>query len=249
LVMIEEGAAATLHLALVGGNGEQPALSNSIFEIHVADNAQFHLVQRQELGAETWHFSHEKASVGADAMLDWVYFTFGTKLTKSFVEVSLDGKGCDARLNGLAITNNNQHIDLDTQQNHMAPITFSDLSFKTALLGTSRSVWQGMIYVDPGAYQTDGYQSSRNMVLDSRAHADAIPGLEIKTDDVRCSHGATISQIDAEQIFYLKSRGLDEAAAREMIVNGFFQDIVDKVRDEDLRVELEDTIHAQLQME
>jgi Fe-S cluster assembly protein SufD len=110
-------------------------------------------------------------------------------------------------------------------------------------------VWQGMIYVDPVAVQTDGYQSSRNLILDTRAHADAIPGLEIKTDDVRCSHGATISQIDADQIFYLRSRGLDEATAREMIVNGFFQDIVDKVRDEDLRAELADIIHEKLTVE
>lgn len=248
-ISIEDNASATLHLTYASDEGRQAALSNGILEVTVANNARFHLVERQKLGKETWHFTHEKASVGADSSMDWVYFAFGTKLTKSFIDVSLDGKGSQIRLDGLSITNSGQHIDLDTQQDHMAPITFSDLSFKTALLGDSRTVWQGMIYVDPAAVQTDGYQSSRNLLLDKRAHADAIPGLEIKTDDVRCSHGATISQIDEDQIFYLKARGLDETTAREMIVNGFFQDIVDKVRDEDLRLELTQTIHDQLTVE
>jgi Fe-S cluster assembly protein SufD len=233
----------------VKGAGSQPALHSGILEVIVSENARLHLVERQQLGLETWHFTHEKASVGANATIDWAYFAFGTCLSKSFVHVSLDGKGSQARLDGLSITNSGQHLDLDTQQDHMAPITYSNLAFKAALLGTSRTVWQGMIYVDPVAVQTDGYQSSRNLILDTRAHADAIPGLEIKTDDVRCSHGATISQIDADQIFYLRSRGLDEATAREMIVNGFFQDIVDKVRDEDLRAELVDIIHEKLTVE
>ena len=98
----------------------------------------------------------------------------------------------------------------------------------------------------PKAVQTDGYQTSRNLILDSRAHADAIPGLEIKTDDVRCSHGATISQIDDEIVFYLKSRGLDELSAREMIVNGFFEEILDKVQNEDLRDEIRTAIQVKL---
>ncbi|MEE4195465.1 MAG: Fe-S cluster assembly protein SufD [Anaerolineae bacterium] len=248
-VLVEEGASATLHLTYAGSDGSRTTMHNGIVEVIVKDNAHFHLVERQELGSKTWHFSHEKASVAADAVLDWVYFAFGTQLTKSFIDLSLDGKGSDARLYGLAISNSGQHLDLDTQQDHMAPITFSDLTFKTALLGTAQSVWQGMIYVDPKATQTDGYQSNRNLLLDKRAHADSIPGLEIKTDDVRCSHGATITEIDQEQIFYLKARGLDEATARQLIVNGFFQDIIDRVRDDDLRVELIESIHEQLAAE
>ena len=245
-ILVQSGASVSLHLNYIGAEGKQTTMHNGIVEVIIEDNAHLHLVERQKLGTQTWQFSHEKASVGADANLDWVYFAFGTQLTKSFIDVSLDGKGSEARLNGLTIVNSGQHIDLDTQQDHMAPITFSDLTFKTALLGTANSVWQGMIYVDPKAEQTDGYQNNRNLLLDPRAHADSIPGLEIKTDDVRCSHGATISQIDEDQIFYLKARGLDDDTARELIVNGFFQDIVDRVKDEDLRVELSNTIHDKL---
>ena len=249
LIVVESGAEATLHLDFVGEDGAQPALHSGIVEIFVEDNARLHLVETQHLGARTWQFSHERASVGANASLDWVYFAFGGKLVKSFVDVELAGRGSEAQLNGLTITNSGQHIDLDTQQDHLAPNTTSNLNFKAALLGKSHSVWQGMIYVDPAATQTDGYQTSRNLLLDDRAHADAIPGLEIKTDDVRCSHGATISHVDEEQLFYLKTRGLDESEARELIVNGFFEEIVGKVRDEAARESLRAIISQKLTTE
>lgn len=246
LIVVDRGADVTLHLELTGTDDIKPALHSGIVEVYVEDNARLHLVETQELARKTWHFSHEKAAVGANAQLEWVYFAFGSKLSKSFLNVALTGKGAEAHLNGLSITNSGQHLDLDTQQDHMAPITTSNLNFKAALLGKSRTVWQGMIYVDPAAYQTDGYQTSRNLLLDNRAHADAIPGLEIKTDDVRCSHGATISHVDDEMIFYLKSRGLDEITARDLIVNGFFEEIVDRVRDEDTRAHLRERISAKL---
>jgi Fe-S cluster assembly protein SufD len=239
----------TLHLDLLGGEGDQPALHAGIVEVFVEDNARLHLVETQQLGRSTWHFSHEKAAVGANALLDWVYFAFGSRLSKSFLSVALTGKGSEAHLDGLCITNGGQHLDLDTQQDHLAPHTISNLNFKAALLGKSRSVWQGMIYVDPAAVQTDGYQTSRNLLLDDRAHADAIPGLEIKTDDVRCSHGATISHVDEEMIFYLKSHGLDDNTARELIVNGFFEEIVGKVRDEAVQESLRAHINRKLAQE
>ena len=107
-----------------------------------------------------------------------------------------------------------QHLDHDTQQNHMAPNTTSDLLFKGALVDQCRSVWQGMIYVAPDAQQTDGFQANRNLILSKRARADSIPGLEILADDVRCTHGATVSQLEEEPIFYLMSRGIPARAGR-----------------------------------
>ena len=111
-------------------------------------------------------------------------------------------------MSGFYFTDHDQHLDHDTQQNHLAPNTTSDLLFKGALLGESRSVWQGMIYVAPGAMKTDGYQANRNLVLSTKARADSIPGLEILADDVRCTHGATVGKIDPEQVFYLLARGI-----------------------------------------
>ena len=102
-----------------------------------------------------------------------------------------------------------QHLDYDTTQEHAAPNTFSDLAFRGVLAAGATAVWRGMIRVDPGAQRTDAFQESRNLLLSPEAHADAIPGLEIEADDVRCTHAAAIAQIDRDQLFYLTSRGLD----------------------------------------
>jgi len=246
LVVVEENASATLHLTYSNTGGQIEALHSGTLEVYLEDNTRFHLVEQQQLGRKSWHFSHEKVSVGNNAVLDWVYFAFGSQLTKSFIDVSLTGKGSEAHVDGLTITNSKQHIDLDTRQDHLAPNTLSNLNFKAALMGDSKTVWQGMIYVDPFAVQTDGYQTSRSLILDKHAHAEAIPGLEIKTDDVRCSHGATISQIDDEIVFYLKSRGLDEDSARNLIVNGFFEEILDRINDEKMRDEIRIMIQKKL---
>jgi len=139
------------------------------------------------------------------------------------------------RISSFSDPNNQQHLDHDTQQNHLAPNTTSDLLFKGALLDKSRSVWQGMIYVAPEATKTDGYQANRNLILSDQARADSIPGLEILTDDVRCTHGATVGKIDEEQIFYLESRGLPRIQAERLVVEGFFEPIMQRIPFEGVR--------------
>ena len=142
---------------------------------------------------------------------------------------------------------NQQHLDHDTQQNHLAPNTTSDLLFKGALLDNSRSVWQGMIYVAPEAGKTDGYQANRNLVLSDRARADSIPGLEILTDDVRCTHGATVGKIDTEQIFYLESRGLPRVEAERLVVEGFFDPIMQRIPFEGVRTRFQEAIKEKME--
>jgi Fe-S cluster assembly protein SufD len=138
-------------------------------------------------------------------------------------------------MSGFYFTDGQQHLDFDTQQNHMAPHTTSDLLFKGALVGSSRAVWQGMIYVAPGAQKTDGYQANRNLVLSKNARADSIPGLEILADDVRCTHGATVGKIDPEQIFYLLSRGISKQDATRLVVEGFFDPVMQRIPFEGVR--------------
>ncbi|MER3457466.1 MAG: Fe-S cluster assembly protein SufD, partial [Chloroflexota bacterium] len=142
------------------------------------------------------------------------------------------------RMSGLFFTDDDQHLDHDTQQNHNAPHTTSDLLFKGALKDRSRSVWQGMIRVAPGAQRTDGYQANRNLVLSEGARADSIPGLEIMADDVRCTHGSTVGQIDEEHVFYLMSRGLTRREAERLIVEGFFLEVLERIPFEGLRERL-----------
>jgi Fe-S cluster assembly protein SufD len=150
-------------------------------------------------------------------------------------------------MSGFYFTDNEQHLDHDTQQNHLAPNTTSDLLFKGALLDKSRSVWQGMIYVAPDATKTDGYQANRNLVLSRQARADSIPGLEILTDDVRCTHGATVGKIDQEQVFYLESRGMTREQAERLIVEGFFDPIMQRIPFEGVKSRFQDAIKEKME--
>ncbi len=144
------------------------------------------------------------------------------------METKLAGEGAEARVTGAYATRGRQHIDFDTTQEHAAPNTTSDLAFRGVLPGRSSAVWKGNIIVDPGAQKTDAFQDSRNLLLSKRAHADAIPGLEIQANDVRCTHAAAVAQVDPEQLFYLRSHGLDLDVARRLVVEGFLSALVER---------------------
>jgi Fe-S cluster assembly protein SufD len=139
-----------------------------------------------------------------------------------------------------------QHLDYDTIQEHAAPNTNSDLAFRGVLAAGSTAVWRGMIKVDPGAQQTDAFQESRNLLLSPEAHADAIPGLEILADDVRCTHAAAIAQIDKDQLFYLTSRGLSEASAKTLVIEGFLESLVERLAEGPVRDEISAALEARL---
>ena len=141
-------------------------------------------------------------------------------------------------MSGVFFGDGRQHLDYDTQQNHVADHATSDLLYKGALKDRARSVWQGMIKVYPGAQKTDGYQANRNLILDKTARADSIPGLEIEADDVRCTHGATISQLDPDEVFYIRSRGLPLEDTQRLIVQGFFEPVIARIPLEDVRERL-----------
>jgi Fe-S cluster assembly protein SufD len=211
-------------------------------EIKVADNANLKFVELQSWGKHVWNFSHERVRVGRDGNLDWIFGAVGSRLTKNFSELDLVGDGATGRMSGFYFTDGSQHLDHDTQQNHLAPHTTSDLLFKGALKGKSRSVWQGMIYVAPVAQKTDGYQANRNLVLSPQARADSIPGLEILADDVRCTHGVTVGKLEEEPLFYLKSRGIPTKDAERLIVEGFFDPIMQRIPFEGVRERFQQAI-------
>ena len=151
------------------------------------------------------------------------------------METKLDGQGSSARVTGAYVSTGRQHLDFDTLQEHAAPNTFSDLAFRGVLGGRSSAVWRGMIQVDPGAQKTDAFQECRNLLLSKKAHADAIPGLEIQADDVRCTHAAAIAQLDKEQLYYLQSHGLPESASQRLIIDGFLQELVARLAEGQIR--------------
>ena len=230
LIWLEEGSSLTyVHEAASLDESDGQTLHAGLVEINVGAGADLRFVELQSWGDRVWNFSHKRARVEKDANLDWVFAAVGTHLTKDFSDLDLVGEGAVGRMSGFYFTDGDQHLDHDTQQNHFAPNTSSDLLFKGALQGKSRSVWQGMIYVAPGAQKTDGYQANRNLVLSKQARADSIPGLEIMADDVRCTHGATVGKIDADELFYLRSRGIKLPEAERLIVEGFFDPIMQRI--------------------
>jgi len=243
LVWLEEGASVTyMHEAASPEESIGQSLHAGIVEIYVGPGANLRFVELQSWGNHVWNFSHERARVDRDGNLDWIFGAVGSHLTKNFSDVDLVGVGASGRLSGFYFTNGKQHLDHDTQQNHLAPHTTSDLLFKGALKNQSRSVWQGMIYVAPGAQKTDGYQANRNLVLSPKARADSIPGLEILADDVRCTHGATVGKIDPDQVFYLRTRGIAYPEAERLIVEGFFDPIMQRIPFEGVRSRFQQAI-------
>ncbi len=246
LIVLEAGASATVVQEWSSPGGRPPTLHAATVEVIVGPNAQLNLVELQTLGTNTWNFAHERVRLGRDSSVNWVFAATGSQLTKNFTEVSLEGEGASARVSGFYFADGHQHFDHDTQQNHLVPHTTSDLLFKGVVKDQSHSVWQGMIYVAPGAQKTDGYQANRNLVLSESARADSLPGLEILNDDVRCSHGATVGQLEEEHIFYLMSRGLTRAQAEKLTVSGFFEPVLDRIPFEGVRQRLRKAIEEKM---
>ncbi|MGH3077708.1 MAG: Fe-S cluster assembly protein SufD [Gaiellaceae bacterium] len=235
--VIEEYASATPELS---------SYSNAAVEIVVQQAAKVEYVSVQNYSRGTWHFASHHARVERDAELDWVAAGFGSAKGKVRIQNDLAGPGATSRVTGAYFADGTQHLDYDTFQEHMAPSTTSDFAFKGALRDTARAVWRGMIRVEEGAQKTNAYQENRNLLLSKTAHADSIPGLEILANDVRCTHGATLGQVDREQLFYLMTRGLSRAEAERLIVRGFFQDVLDRVELEPVRDALAEALEARI---
>ena len=191
LVILEDGAEATFLNEQGSPAPTDSGLHCGATEVILQRGARLRLVTLQDWGFNVWHFAHQRAIVGQDASLQWTVGALGSRLAKVNQQVSLEGAGAESQVNGVMFTEGKQHLSYHTLQHHVAPQCRSDFLYKAALQDKSRTVWRGMIKVDPGAQKTDGYQRNDNLLLSNQARADAIPGLEIEADDVRCTHGAT----------------------------------------------------------
>jgi Fe-S cluster assembly protein SufD len=250
VVCLEPGSSVTyVHESASQTTDGDPAFHNGLVEIKIGEGASLQFVELQSLGQNVDNITHERAVLDRDANLEWIFGALGSRLTKNFSEIDLAGQGSTAKFSGFYFADGLQHFDHDSQQNHLAPNTTSDLLFKGVVKDHSHSVWQGMIHVDPVAVKTDGYQSNRNLILSPDARADSIPGLEILANDVRCTHGATVGKIDNEQIFYLKSRGIPEKEAVRLIVEGFFEPIMQRIPFEEVRERFQNAIHQKIASE
>lgn len=235
LIILEEGAEAEVWEQWLATDHERRGLFNTVTEIFVGPAATLHYVTAQGLGSNSWVFASQKAEIERDATLDWVALGFGSAHGKVRMETRLTGPGSSAKVTGAYAGGGTQHLDFDTRQEHAAHNTFSDLAFRGVLDDEATAVWRGMIRVDKGAQQTDAFQESRNLLLSKSAHADAIPGLEIEADDVRCTHAAAVAQIDAEQLHYLRSHGLTTADAKSLVIEGFLEALVERLEQGPIR--------------
>jgi Fe-S cluster assembly protein SufD len=246
LVVVERGAEAILIDEYASQMQDGQGLHNGVVELLVRDGASLTYVSLQDFDQNVWQFTHERGRVGRDARLDWIISVMGARLIKAFQSVELDGRGSWARMSGLFFAAGRQHFDLDTQQNHNASDTVSDLLYKGSLKNKARSVWQGLIKALPDSQRIDGFQANRNLLLDSDARADSIPGLEIQADDVRCTHASTMGKLDEQEIFYLMSRGIERHTAVQMLVSGFFDPVMARIPIEGVRDRIKQRILEKL---
>ncbi len=246
LILLEEGAEAEVWERYVSDGDEGEGLFNGVVELIVGPGARLRYVCEQELSERSWVFATQRAELERDASLEWVALGFGSDRGKVRMETRLGGQGSSAKVTGAYAGAGTQHLDFDTTQEHAAAHTTSDLAFRGVLTDRATAVWRGMIRVDPGAQQTDAFQESRNLLLSTAAHADAIPGLEIEANDVRCTHAAAVAQVDREQLYYLRARGLPEARAKRLIIDGFLQELAERTAEGELRDRLSDALDRRL---
>jgi Fe-S cluster assembly protein SufD len=247
LIVLEEGAEAEVWEQYLSAPDAGGGLFNGVVELVVGDGASLRYVCGQGLSRDSWVFASQRAELGRDSSLDWVALGFGSAHGKVRMETRLGGRGASAKVTGVYAGGGTQHLDYDTTQEHAEPNTTSDLAFRGVLGDESTAVWRGMIRVDPGAQQTDAFQESRNLLLSTDAHADAIPGLEIEADDVRCTHAAAVAQVDREQLYYLRARGLREADAKRLVIDGFMQALVERAADGPIRQALSGALEWRLE--
>jgi Fe-S cluster assembly protein SufD len=171
---------------------------------------------------------------------------FGGKYSRLESVSRMIDRGARSDMLALSVARDGQEFDQRTLQDHQKPDTTSDLLYKNALHDQSRTIFSGLIKVEPGAHRTDAYQKVRNLLLSDEAEANSMPGLEILADDVRCTHGATSGQVEPEELFYLKSRGIDDLAAKRLIARGFLNEVVDRLPEEQLSEYLYRQIEARL---
>ena len=249
LVILQDEARATLLEETTSATEDLNGLHVGCVELIVGRHASLRYVQLQNWNQKSWHFAHQAGNVDNSGSLQWTVVGLGSKLSHICQNVNLQGRASTAEVNGVTFAVNRQKISYYTQQHHQAQGTHSDLLYKEVLRDESRVIWRGMIKVDEAAQQTDGYQRSDALMLSAGARCDSIPGLEIEADDVRCTHGATTGQVDEEQIFYAKSRGIGEKEAMHMIVEGFFQQVYDRIPIEVVRETLSRTVQRKLGIE
>ncbi|HMP88853.1 MAG TPA: Fe-S cluster assembly protein SufD [Kiritimatiellia bacterium] len=246
LVVVAESGSNARVVEVFQSESDNPVFCVGARELYVAQAARLQLFALQEWGRNSYHIGEDWAEVERDAQIDWVTLTLGAKVSKMTMGCNVKAPNANAYLSGLFFADKDQHVDQRTLQQHTAPHTYSNLLYKGAVKDEGHSVYQGIIAASQGAIKVDAYQMNNNLVLNTGARADSLPGLKIDADDLKCSHGSTMGNLDPDQLFYLRSRGLSEAEARKMLVLAFFEEIITKIPYEFLQERIRDDVNRKI---
>ena len=238
LIVAEEGSSVVVVDSWSSETSDEPVIASGVIEMFASEATQVRYVQIQNWGRNVWNFTDQRALLSQDSQLSSLNVALGSRLSKSLISGNLVGPGASAEMLGLYFADEKQHLDHQTRQMHISPYGTSDLLFKGAIKDRARTVYSGLIKVFPNAQRTDAYQANRNLVLSRTARADTIPNLEIAANDVRCTHGATVGQVEEEYIFYLMSRGINRTEAVKLIVDGFFDEVIERVPVHEVQAEV-----------
>ena len=249
VVVTEEGASVTYIDTYGSAALDGAALAVANVELYPHPNSQISYLAVQDFAPTVWHFNIQRGIVQRDATLRSLAATLGGHLSRSVVESILAEPGAHSEMLGVYFADSDQHFDHRSLQEHRAPNTSSDLYYKGALRGRSRAVYSGLIHIAKEAQKVDSWQANRNLILSDEAKADSTPYLEIEANDVRCAHGISVGPPDEDQVFYLETRGLAHDEAEHLIVAGFFQEILDRVRVPEVRTGLERAVEHELLLE
>jgi Fe-S cluster assembly protein SufD len=233
LVIVDRGARLVYvdeYRSHPGQPGEPLTFGSGTAEVYVKDGARLDYVTSQEWALTTGGFHTARCQLGNDAYVNWVLVGLGGQFSRTTADVLLEGKGTKADLLGLAFGEGTQVFDVHTLQDHRSPFTDSDQLYKTALRDRARVAYEGLIDIQKGSYGSNGYQAIKNLLLDDTAKADSIPMLKISDNDVRCTHSSSVGPVDQEHVYYLMSRGLPRPLAERVLIKGFMEPVIDRIK-------------------
>ncbi len=243
LIVAEDNSKVSLVDVFFSDTLHNKALNVSVANIHAASSANVFRKIIQNWNEETTSFQLDTTVAERDAVVKNIAVNIGAERARYENQSRIEGPGADVKMYSLTVAEENQEFDQRTFQTHNAGNAVSDLLYKNALLDNARTIFSGLIKVAENAQQTDAYQTNRNLLLDPKAEANALPGLEILANDVKCSHGATTGNVDAEELFYMMQRGISKREAMKLMVFGFFEEVIEKIDNEELAEGLRQLIH------
>ncbi|HEU4597806.1 MAG TPA: Fe-S cluster assembly protein SufD [Pyrinomonadaceae bacterium] len=242
VVVAERESEATVIESYEAAEGAPTYMTNAVVQVFVGDAARVTHYKVQDEGASAFHFASTRAELGRDGFYDLTTITLGAQLSRHGIEVELDNEGAECAVDGLYLVGTGQHADTHSLIDHRRAHCKSRQNYKGILDGKSRAVFNGRVFVRKDAQQTDAVQSNKNLLLSPEARVDTKPQLEIFADDVKCAHGATVGQLEEEELFYLLSRGLHTELARNLLTYGFAEEIVEKIGIDSIRARLDGAI-------